>query len=150
MRTFEDHPTATGTALAEHLLVVANETLTGAGIAGLVDDLIAVDADVLVVCPALVGRARLWTSDLGAGIDEARDRLGTSLAALAAYGLEAEGMVGDAQPLLAIEDALRAFPADRILVLTHPPERSRWLERRLIERTRARFDLPVSHAVVTL
>ena len=67
---------------------------------------------------------------------------------LEAHGIDAEGMVGDAQPLLAIEDALRAYPADQVLVLTHPPERSRWLERGLIERARARFDLPVSHAIV--
>jgi GABA permease len=148
MRTIEERRTAT--TLAQHLLVVANETLAGDGIADLVDDLTTADAEVLVVCPALVGRARYWTSDLGAGIDQARDRLEESLTALGAHGIDAEGAVGDAKPLLAIEDALRAFPADRVLVLTHPPARSRWLERRLIERTRARFDLPVSHAVVEI
>jgi hypothetical protein len=149
MRTI-DHRTATETPLARHLLVVANETLAGDDLAALVDELTTADAEVLVVCPVLVGRARYWTSDLGAGIDEARLRLVRSLEALGDHGIAAEGIVGDGHPLLAIEDALRAFPADRVLVLTHPPERSRWLERRLIERTRARFDVPVSHAVVTL
>jgi nucleotide-binding universal stress UspA family protein len=150
MRTIEVRRGATATPLAQHLLVVANETLAGDGVSGLVDDLTAADAEVLVVCPVLVGRARYWTSDLGAGIDDARDRLEDSLAALDAHGIDAEGIVGDGTPLLAIEDALRAFPADRVLVLTHPPEHSRWLERRLIERTRARFDLPVSHAIVSI
>jgi nucleotide-binding universal stress UspA family protein len=149
MRTI-DRIATTETALARHLLVVANETLAGGGVAELVDDLLASDADVLVVCPVLVGRARYWTSDLGAGLAEARDRLVESLAVLGRHGIEAEGVVGDGHPLLAIEDALRAYAADRVLVLTHPPERSRWLERGLIERARARLELPVSHAVVSI
>jgi nucleotide-binding universal stress UspA family protein len=132
---------------AHHLLVVANETLAGAVLVDTVQELVARDAHVLVVCPVLVSRSRYWTSDLSAGIAQARERLLGSLAALRARGIEADGLVGDGHPLLAIEDALRGFPADHILITTHPPTRSGWLEHRVVERARARFDQPISHVV---
>jgi hypothetical protein len=137
----------TATLPARHLLVVANETLAGDGVADAVERLIAPHGEVLVVCPVLVGRSRYWTSDLSAGIEQARERLLGSLESLRARDISSEGIVGDGHPLLAIEDALRAFPCDHILIVTHPPERSVWLERRLIARARARFPLAVSHAV---
>ena len=132
---------------AHHLLVIANETLAGDGLVDAVEQLVARDGEVLVVCPVLVGRSRYWTSDLSAGIAEARTRLLGSLESLRARSIASEGLVGDGHPLLAIEDALRSYPCDRILIVTHPPARSVWLERRLIARARARFALPISHAI---
>ena len=46
----------------------------------------------------------------------------------------------------AIEDALRLFPADELVVATHPARRSHWLAGGLVERARA-FGLPVTHVV---
>ncbi len=65
-------------------------------------------------------------------------------------GLRAKGEIGDSDPNTAIEDALRAFPADEIVISTHPPERSHWLERGVVERAREEIDLPVTHVVVDL
>jgi hypothetical protein len=138
---------AAPTTPARHLLVIANETLAGTGVVEAVARLVAGDGEVLVVCPVLVGRSRYWTSDLSAGIDQARARLRGSLECLHARAIASEGVVGDGHPLLAIEDALRTFPCDRILIVTHPPARSVWLERRLVARARARFALPISHAI---
>jgi GABA permease len=140
-------PSRTATTDARHLLVIANETLEGPGLLDAVKQLIATDGEVLVVCPVLVGRSRYWTSDLSAGISSARERLLASLASLRARGIAADGIVGDGHPLLAIEDALRVFPSDHVLIVTHPPARSVWLERKLIARARSRFALPISHAV---
>ena len=134
-------------APAQHLLVIANETLAGTALVEEVARLVAEDGEVLVVCPVLVGRSHYWTSDLSAGIEQARARLHGSLESLRARAIASEGVVGDGHPLLAIEDALRTFPCDRILIVTHPPERSVWLERRLVARARARFTPPVSHAI---
>ena len=47
-------------------------------------------------------------------------------------GLKAKGEIGDSDPNVAIEDALRVFPADEIVISTHPAERSRWLERGVV------------------
>jgi hypothetical protein len=49
--------------------------------------------------------------------------------------------------LQAIEDALRKFGADEIVISTHPPGRSNWLEQRLIERAHERFAVPIHHVV---
>jgi hypothetical protein len=53
-------------------------------------------------------------------------------------------------PLQAAADELRGFHADEVLVSTHPPDRSKWLESGLVERLRAELDVPVHHVVVDL
>ena len=45
---------------------------------------------------------------------------------------------------------LRVFPADEIVISTHPPERSRWLEHGVVDRAREQIDLPITHVVVDL
>jgi len=55
--------------------------------------------------------------------------------------------VGDVDPLQAIEDALRMFPADEIVDLTAPNEEATWLEAGLGEKARERFSAPVTHLV---
>ncbi len=73
-----------------------------------------------------------------------------SLIAIGELGLKAKGEIGDADPNVAIEDALRVFPADEIVISTHPPQRSRWLEHGVVDRAREQIDLPISHVVVDL
>ena len=55
--------------------------------------------------------------------------------------------VGDSDPLLAIEDALRQWPADEVVVLTEPEEEATWLESDLGGLAQQRFALPVTHLV---
>jgi hypothetical protein len=105
---------------------------------------------VLVVTPALNTRIRHWTSDEDTARAAAQIRLDESLASLSNDGIDARGVVGDDDPLQAIEDSLRMFPADEIVVSTHPPGRSNWLEHGIVERAGERFDLPITHVVVDL
>jgi uncharacterized membrane protein len=133
------------------VLVVANETVAGRALRGeVVHRTSDTDADDLVVCPALNSRNRHWTSDEDRARELAQERLERSLGALAEEGVEARGEVGDDDPMQAIEDALRTFGADEIVISTHPPGRSNWLETELITRARERFDLPITHVVVDL
>jgi hypothetical protein len=132
------------------ILVVANETVAGRALRGEVVRRAAEDADVLVVCPALNSPIRHWASDEDGARAEAERRLAESLAALAAEGVEARGEVGDADPIQAIDDALRTFGADEIVISTHPPGRSNWLEKEVIERARERCGVPITHVVVDL
>jgi hypothetical protein len=67
-----------------------------------------------------------------------------------AVGLDARGEIGDGDPIQAIEDALRTFRPDELIISTHPEGRSHWLERGVVERARERFALPVTHVVVDL
>ncbi|HEX3255427.1 MAG TPA: universal stress protein [Gaiellaceae bacterium] len=133
------------------ILVVANETVVGRALR---DEVIGRarenDAEVLVVSPALNTRLRHWTSDEDTARAAAHERLEESLAALAADDVEARGRVGDDDPIQAIEDSLRVFGADEIVISTHPPGRSNWLERGVVERAGEKFDLPITHVVVDL
>jgi len=132
------------------ILVVANETVAGRALRGEVVSRARQGSDVLVVCPALNSLLRHWASDEDGARAKAQARLDESLSALAGEGVEARGEVGDADPIQAMDDALRTFGADEIVISTHPPGRSNWLERGFIEVVRAAYDLPIAHVVVDL
>lgn len=134
---------------SQRLLVVANETLAS----GTLRELIGLadrDTEVLVVAPALASRLDFWACADGDSRRDAEGRLALYLAALHARGLEARGAIGDADPLLAIEDALCDFHADRIVLATHPEGRSNWLERDIVNRARERFTQPIHHLIIDL
>jgi hypothetical protein len=128
------------------ILVIANETVESDLLAHAIRAKEA--SQVLIVAPALNGRVRHWTSDDDAAHAAADERLRRALDRLAASGIAANGMVGDADPLQAAADALRVFPAEELVVATHPEGRSNWLARGVVERARLRFGLPVVHLVV--
>ena len=127
-------------------LVVANETVAADALPQMLGR--GHDREILVVAPALNGRLAHWSSDDRRARREADQRLDACLDALRALGLVAHGRVGDADPLLAIDDALRIFPANEILIATHPEGRSNWLARNIVGRARARYTVPVLHLVV--
>jgi len=132
------------------ILVVANETVAGQALRGEIVRRAREGSDVLVVCPALNSPIRHWASDEDGARAEAERRLTASLGALSASGVEARGEVGDADPLQAMDDALRTFGADEIVISTHPPGRSNWLEKQVIDRARERYPVPITHVVVDL
>ena len=101
--------------------------------------------DVLIVAPALNSRLAHYVSDSDGAVTAAQERLEVAVAALEGEGVQARGAVGDAQPLLALEDALVDFAADEVVISTHPPGQSHWLERNLLERARERVQVPVLH-----
>jgi GABA permease len=51
---------------------------------------------------------------------------------------------------VAVDDAVRTFSPNEIVISTHPPGRSNWLERGVVDSVRARYDVPVTHVVVDL
>lgn len=135
------------------IVVVANETVAGRA---LLDELRSRtdgrDSEILVVVPALTStQLQQWASDVDGALEEARARLRRSLAAMEAAGLEARGHVGDHHdPNAALEDALREFAADEVIISTHPPARSKWLEGGVVERAKSEVPLPVTHVIVDL
>jgi len=133
------------------ILVVANETVGGEALREQIrQQSEGYRAEVLVVTPALNSRLRHIASDVDGAREQARQRLEQSLGRLREAGIEARGEVGDGDPLQAIEDALRTFGADQIVISTHPEGRSNWLERGLVTQARERFAVPVDHVVVDL
>ena len=131
------------------VLVVANETVGGSQLLETIRGRIAGrDARVLVVCPALNSPVRHWASDEDDARAQAQTRLDASLQAMQGAGIQASGEIGDGDPIQAVEDALRTFRPDELIVSTHPPGKSHWLERGVVEKARERFALPVTHVVV--
>ena len=137
---------------ARRILVVANETIEGAELLTAIRDRAAGGrTEVYVVCPALNSKLRHWTSDEDSAREAAQARLDRSLARLDSAGMSARGEIGDANPVQAVEDALRGFGGvDEIVLSTHPEGRSHWLERGVVEAVRQRFDVPLTHVVVDL
>jgi hypothetical protein len=107
------------------------------------------EAEVRVVAPAVELSPLEW---LASDVDEAREQAaGVAREAEQAVRPDAERVeaeVGDTDPLQAIEDALRQFPADEVIVVTRPGEEARWLEQDTVREAQERFRIPVTHLVV--
>ena len=133
------------------ILVIANETVGGETLREEIRRR-AEDYDELVrvICPTLLSRVRFVASDEDAARAQAQERLAHSLSRLREIGVNCDGEVGEADPLQAIEDQLRTFGADEIIISTHPEGRSLWLERGIVQAARERFDVPITHVVVDL
>jgi hypothetical protein len=133
------------------ILVIANETVGGGPLLDRIRERSSGHkTQVLVVSPALNTPLRHWASDEDSAREQARERLDRSLGLLEQQGIQASGEIGDGDPLQAIEDALRTFGADEIIISTHPEGRSNWLERGVVGSARERFAVPIHHVVVDL
>jgi hypothetical protein len=144
-------PTRRGGENERRILVIANETVGGERLREEIRSRSeGYDEQVFVVCPALNSPLRHWASDEDGARVQAQERLGTSLARLREAGVDAKGEIGDAEPLQAMEDALRLFGADEIIISTHPEGRSHWLEKGIVDAARERFAVPITHVVVDL
>jgi hypothetical protein len=106
-------------------------------------------AEVRIVAPASDLSPLQW---LATDEDEARDEAADiARSAERAVGSEARAVetgVGDPDPVQAIEDALRQFPAEEVIVVTRPGDEAGWLERDSAEEAQDRFGVPVTHLVV--
>jgi hypothetical protein len=129
------------------LLVVATASVPAPALRASVRAHAGEDAEILVVAPAS-GISRLdWLTNAD---DDARSDAATRAdeVAEAAPSDDVESRVGDSDPVKAIEDALRGFPADELIVATLPDEDAGWLEKGSAEAALERFSLPVTHLVV--
>jgi hypothetical protein len=135
---------------SHRVLVVANQTLSGQALRSELSHRSDGRTELRVVCPALNSKIKHWTNEEDDARAAARERLDGLLSRLRGEGFTADGDIGDDDPVQAIEDALRRFPADEVIISTHPPGRSNWLEHDVVQRAQERFDLPVTHVVVDL
>ena len=133
--------------MPRRLLVVITTEIADGVLRELVRSCAGDDAEMLVVAPASEISRLDWLTN-------AEDDARTEAASLAVKTAEAtptedvEARVGDSSPLKAIEDALREFPADEVLVVTRPDDDASWLEEGSGETAQKRFPLPVSRFTV--
>ncbi len=102
----------------------------------------AEEAEVLVVSPALQESGlRFWMSDADEAIGKAEAVQEESVERLEEEGIDAAGDTGEEDPMLALQDALATFPADRIVIFRG--DGSGYREEQLAD-ARERFDVPVT------
>jgi hypothetical protein len=133
----------------QQVLVVANRTLASDELRSQIATRARDGAQVRLVAPILCSRVHYIASDIDSELRDARQRLDDTLAWARDEGLEVTGVVGDPNVALgAIEDELRRSGADEVLISTHPPKQSNWLETGIVTRLREELDVPVTHLVV--
>jgi hypothetical protein len=106
--------------------------------------------EVRVIAPPPLSTLDWLTNDEDAERALSEQRAEAAAAAVEDAGASAERIpeVKEPNPLQAIEDALRLFPADEIVVATGAGENAEWLERGVFDDDLERFGIPVFHLVV--
>jgi hypothetical protein len=133
-----------------HVLVVANETVGGKNLLDAIERRAARGRiRCTVICPQNRPR-KGYVIDHESVRSAAQIRLDLTLDRLRELGIEAGGEVMDPDPFLAVQDAVRLYKPDEIIISTYPYPRSGWLRRDLIGRISDWSKLPVEHVVVDL
>ena len=107
------------------------------------------DIEVMLVAPALhESTLKFWLSDADDAIARAERVRRESVEMLDAGGVPAHSDTGEGDPLDAIEDTLRTFDAERIVLFRHPRGEQRYREDVNPLDVEQRFGLPVDQALV--
>ncbi len=102
-------------------------------------------AEVHIVAPAPhTSRLQRLTGAVDEAHAEAEDVAREAAEALKGTA-SVETEVGDPTPLQAIEDALRTFPADELIIVTRPGPEADWLEEDRTREALERLGLPITH-----
>lgn len=146
--------TPSGDVSDQHkVLLVADELFRGRDLARELQNHLDLDAetvDVMVVSPA-ISHSTL-DQELGnvdKALPEAGDRMVAIVEELNEAGFHARGMIGDADPLVAIDDGLAEYPADEIIAVVHTESEKEPAERNIWNRLSTDFHQPVTMIEVT-
>jgi hypothetical protein len=129
------------------LLVVITTEVADGVLRDLVRSRAGDDAEMLVVAPASAMSRLDWLTNAE---DDARTEAASIAVKTAAAtpSEDVEARVGDSDPVRAIEDALRTFAADEILVIAHPDDQAGWLEEGTGSAAQSRFSVPITRVTV--
>lgn len=134
--------------MAKKILALVSEPISAEALKSAVGEHEAEHAEVLVVAPALNSKIKFWTSDTDEAIGRAEAVQEETVERLDEEGIDAAGDTGEADPLLALQDALQTYPADEIVLFTHAGGERNWQEEGVVDQAKSRFDRPVSHLIV--
>ena len=133
----------------KRLLVVATAPVEASELRECLRDHAGPAAEVRVVAPASNVSPLKWlANDEDDARGEAADIAGQAEQAAEPQASRVEAEVGDSDPVQAIEDALRSFPAEEVLVVTHGGDDANWLEKDAAAAASERFGVPVRQLVV--
>src|SRR5215212_7666825 len=128
--------------MSRKILALVSEPVSGDALRSALGDS-ADEAEVMVVAPALDKKSRFWMSDSDDAIARADAVQQETVERMDEEGVDAVGDTGESDPLLALQDALATFPAEEIVIFTHPEGDRNWAEADLLEEAEGRFDVPV-------
>jgi hypothetical protein len=127
------------------VLVLATDPVDADDVLGALAGEDLAQTEVLVVSPAVnESPVAFWVSDSDEAIAEAESVARTTADALRDRAARATATTGDSEPLVALQDALATFPADRILVFARDQEHARYREDDTLAEAERRFGVPVT------
>jgi len=127
------------------LLVLATDPVDADDVRQALPDHDLDGTEVLVVSPAVnESPIAFWVSDADEAIADAESAAEQTAAQLRDRGAQARATAGDSEPLVALEDALATYPADRVLVFVRADDRSRYREEDVLGEAEQRFGVPVT------
>ena len=102
-------------------------------------------AEVLVVAPAVnASPLAFWVSDSDEAIADAGSAAQRTAQALAESGARPRATTGESEPLLALQDALATYDADRVLIFVRSEDEARYREDDVVGEAERRFGVPVA------
>jgi hypothetical protein len=136
--------------MAKKILALVSEAVSADALRSAIGGDAADEAEVLVVAPALNSKTRFFLADPDPAIDRAEQVQEETVERLNEAGVDAAaGTPGEEDPLLALQDALATYPADEIVLFTHPGGDRNWQEEGLVDQATERFGgTPVRHIVI--
>jgi hypothetical protein len=127
------------------VLVLATDTVGADDVRGALSGEDLARTEVLVVSPAVnESPVAFWVSDSDEAIADAESVAEATADALRDRAARATATTGDSEPLVALQDALATFPADRILVFARDDEHARYREDDTFAEAERRFGVPVT------
>ena len=127
------------------LLVLATDPVNADDVRRALPDDDLQGAEVLVVSPAVnESPMAFWVSDADEAIAQAESAAEQTAAQLRERGARARATTGESEPLVALQDALATYPADRVVVFVRNEDRARYREEDVLGEAQQRFGVPVT------
>lgn len=131
------------------VLAFVNEVAGGRRLLEAIRDRVQLGADAVAVAAPqnqpFVGQIVVNRDEIR---EAARSRVEVTQSVLAEFEIESSAVVLDPDPLLALDDAVRAFAPREVLLSALYESRYGLLRRDLVESAKARFEVPVVHIPV--
>ncbi len=131
-----------------HVLVVANRTAESDELLAALEQRAAGGGTRFTLVVPATPHGVAWAADMHSGGEEAQAHVDAAIDRLRAAGLDITAMIGDPDPIAAVEDALNLEgPFDGVIVATLPSHVSKWLKMDLPHRVERKTGLTVTHVI---
>jgi hypothetical protein len=140
------HPVVSARDGTRLLIATGEAAATLDEVPPLVRSLIQTASEIVVITPILVSGLQWLASDTDRARYEADDRLSTVLGHVESMAPEAEirAEVGDDTPMTALDDVMRRFQPDHMLIALRASDHDAWQERGLLDEIRGAFHVPMT------